>query len=118
MKSFFKITFVLFALLPFLSFGQQVRVDGGKALSFPWVGGLNACQFGSLDLNFDGKNDLVVFDRHGNRLSCFLNCGDFGEISYKFDNQYAKSFPKIDDWMILADYDGDGRNDIFTYSKG
>ena len=118
MKSFFKIVFVLFALLPIGSLGQQVRVDGGKALSFPWVGGLNACQFGSLDLNFDGKNDLVVFDRHGNRLSCFLNCGDFGEISYKFDNQYAKFLPKIDDWMILADYDGDGRNDIFTYSKG
>ncbi|MBQ0130088.1 MAG: T9SS type A sorting domain-containing protein, partial [bacterium] len=97
---------------------QQVRVDGGKALSFPWAGGLNACQFGSIDLDFDGKNDLVVFDRQGNRLSCFVNRGGIGEIRYKFDNQYAKAFPKIDDWMILADYDGDGRNDIFTYSKG
>ena len=118
MKPFFKIAISLFLFLPFLSFGQQVRVDGGKTLSFPWAGGLNACQFGSLDLNFDGKNDLVVFDRHGNRLSCFLNCGEEGEICYEFDNQYAASFPKIDDWMILADYDGDGRNDIFTYSKG
>ena len=118
MKSFFKIALVLFAFMPFGSFGQQVRVDGGKTLSFPWAGGLNACQFGSIDLDFDGKNDLVVFDRHGNRLSCFVNRGEIGEICYVFDNQYANAFPKIDDWMILADYDGDGRNDIFTYSKG
>lgn len=108
--------FLLF--LPLQILGQQVRVDGGKALSFPWVGGLNACQFGSIDLDFDGKNDLVVFDRQGNRMSCFVNRGEIGEICYEFDNQYAKAFPKIDDWMILADYDGDGRNDIFTYSKG
>ena len=118
MKSFFKIAFFLFAFLPLVALGQQVRVDGGKALSFPWAGGLNACQFGSIDLDFDGKNDLVVFDRQGNRLSCFVNRGGIGEIRYEFDNQYAKAFPKIDDWMVLADYDGDGRNDIFTYSKG
>lgn len=118
MKSFFKIAFFIFVFLPLVTFGQQVRVDGGKALSFPWVGGLNACQFGSIDLDFDGKNDLVVFDRQGNRMSYFVNRGGIGEIRYEFDNQYAKAFPKIDDWMILADYDGDGRNDIFTYSKG
>ena len=118
MKSFFKIAFFLFAFLPLVALGQQVRVDGGKALPFPWVGGLNACQFGSIDLDFDGKNDLVVFDRQGNRLSCFVNRGGIGEIRYEFDNQYANAFPKINDWMILADYDGDGRNDIFTYSKG
>ncbi|MCQ2319931.1 MAG: T9SS type A sorting domain-containing protein [Bacteroidales bacterium] len=118
MKSFFKIAFFIFVFLPLVTFGQQVRVDGIKALSFPWVGGLNACQFGSVDLDFDGKNDLVVFDRQGNRMSCFVNRGGIGEIRYEFDNQYAKAFPKIDDWMILADYDGDGRNDIFTYSKG
>ena len=118
MKSFFKIAFFIFAFLPLVTLGQQVRVDGGKALSFPWAGGLNACQFGSIDLDFDGKNDLVVFDRQGNRMSCFVNRGGIGEIRYEFDKQYAKAFPKIDDWMILADYDGDGRNDIFTYSKG
>ena len=80
MKSFFKIAFFIFAFLPLVTFGQQVRVDGGKALSFPWVGGLNACQFGSIDLDFDGKNDLVVFDRQGNRMSCFVNRGGIGEI--------------------------------------
>ena len=32
-------------------------------LKYPWAGGMNSCQFGSIDLNFDGKSDLVIFDR-------------------------------------------------------
>ncbi len=102
-------------------FGQN-RIDfqvvESDVLSMPWAGGLNACQFGRMDLDGDGKKDLLVFDRHGNRLSCFLNKGDNGEIHYVFDNTYAKRIPKLTDWVVFADYDGDGREDIFTYSKG
>lgn len=89
-----------------------------ETLASPWAGGLNACQFGRMDLNDDGKKDLLVFDRHGDRLLCYLNKGEEGEINYIFDHSYAKCFPKLTDWVIIADYDGDGREDIFTYSKG
>ena len=84
----------------------------------PWIGGLNACQFGRMDLDQDGKKDLVVFDRQGNRLLCFLNKGDFGAIDYQYTMDYDAAFPKLTDWAVFADYDGDGREDIFTYSKG
>jgi hypothetical protein len=84
----------------------------------PWVGGLNACQFGRMDLDRDGKKDLVVFDRHGNRLLCFLNKGDFGAIDYQYTTDYNEAFPRLTDWAVFADYDGDGREDIFTFSKG
>lgn len=87
-------------------------------LAFPWAGGLNACQFGRMDLDGDGKKDLIVFDRHGNRLLTFLNRGATGEINYVYAPEYAKRFPKLTDWAIFADYDGDGREDIFTYSQG
>lgn len=110
-------------LLLFLSGKAQNVVDfqvksGNEALAFPWAGGLNACQFGRMDLDGDGQKDLLVFDRHGNRLLCFLNRGGVGEINYRLDNSYAPFFPKLDDWAVFADYDGDGREDIFTYSKG
>ena len=95
----------------------QVR-ENAETLAFPWAGGLNACQFGRMDLDGDGKKDLLVFDRHGNRLSCFLNRGETGEINYVYAPEYAQRFPKLTDWAIFADYDGDGREDIFTYSKG
>ena len=71
-----------------------------------------------MGLNGDDKKDLLVFDRHGNRLSCFINRGETGEIHYVYDNSYAAFFPKLTDWVIFADYDGDGREDIFTYSQG
>lgn len=93
----------------------QLRIEGYDT---PWAGGLNACQFGQIDLDGDGRDDLVVFDRHGNRLMTYLNKGGHGEISYSYHPEYQIYFPKIDDWLILADYDGDGFNDIFTFSKG
>lgn len=84
----------------------------------PWVGGLNACQFGRMDLNDDGRKDLIVFDRHGDRLLCFLNQGLEGEIRYEYTSAYDAAFPKLNAWAVFADYDGDGKEDLFTYSKG
>ena len=112
----FMALFVLFLSVSLSA--QNVRNAEGEMLRSPWAGGLNACQFGQIDLDGDGKNDLVAFDRHGNRLSCFINKGATGEVNYEFDNFYAKYFPRLTDWAIFADYDGDGRNDIFTYSQG
>ncbi|MDP4292222.1 MAG: T9SS type A sorting domain-containing protein, partial [Bacteroidota bacterium] len=81
----------------------------------PWVGGLNSCQFGSVDLDMDGKKDLVIFDRHGYRVLPFLNKGGPGEIKFEYAPQYAPAFPKMEHWMELADYDNDGKEDIFTF---
>ena len=95
----------------------QVTVNNaaGKPYSMPWAGGLNSCQFGSLDLDMDGKKDLVIFDRHGYRILPFLNKGAAGEIKFEYAPQYAAAFPKMEHWMQLVDYDNDGKEDIFTY---
>ena len=84
----------------------------------PWVGGLNACQFGRMDLDGDGRKDLLVFDRHGDRLLCFLNKGGEGEVRYEYTEAYDGAFPRLNGWAVFADYDSDGHEDIFTYSKG
>ena len=83
-----------------------------SAFHFPWTGGLNACQFGRMDLDGDGKKDLLVFDRHGNRLLCFFNKGGVGEIDYQYTTDYDEAFPKLNDWVVFVDYDGDGKEDI------
>lgn len=107
-------------VLPLLSVSQQqlFKVADSSLLKYPWAGGMDACQFGSIDLNNDGKNDLVVFDRRGNRLLCFINEGNTNEINWRYDPSYSKHFPDLFDWMVLADYDNDGQPDIFTYSPG
>ena len=78
---------------------------------------MNACQFGNIDLNLDGIIDIIAFDRQGNRLMPYLNGGTAGAIDYTYAPQYIPSFPDLKHWMILADYDMDGKNDIFTYNS-
>lgn len=111
--------FLLLILLlnSFVLFGAPLTFHLSP-LTSPWVGGLNACQFGRMDLDQDGKKDLLVFDRHGDRLLCFLNKGSEGEIRYEYTSVYDAAFPKLNAWVVFADYDGDGKEDIFTYSKG
>jgi hypothetical protein len=78
---------------------------------------MNSCQFGAIDLNMNGIKDLFAFDRHGNRIMTFLNGGTPGQIDYTYAPEYAEKFPPLFDWVILKDYNNDGLEDIFTYSK-
>ncbi|MBK9292366.1 MAG: T9SS type A sorting domain-containing protein [Bacteroidetes bacterium] len=116
--------FALVVLLSTLSCSVTAQLagwkvhSGGGFLKFPWTGGLDACQFAAIDLNADGVDDLVVFDRRGNRWLCFVNDGIPGQISYRWAPEFVRFFPKASDWVVFADYDGDGRPDLFTYSPG
>ena len=81
----------------------------------PFAGGINAGQFSEIDLNLDGIMDLIVFDKSGNKIIPFINNG----LDYIFAPIYRENFPKnLHDWLLLADYNCDGKNDIFTYSNG
>jgi len=87
-------------------------------LLYPWAGGMNNIQFGSIDINRDGIKDLAAFDRQGDRLMCFINKGIPNTMAYDMEQQYVKDFPQLYHWAIFADYNGDGQTDIFTYSPG
>ncbi len=89
----------------------------GQVLKSPFIGGFNAPQFNEIDLNFDGKLDLIVLDRSGLRLSPFINVGTTGQIAYDYAPAYASSFPSMRDWMITADYNCDGKMDLFIGSS-
>ncbi|NCA86612.1 MAG: T9SS type A sorting domain-containing protein [Clostridia bacterium] len=99
---------------------QQVTVTDslGNRLDAAWAGGMNACQFGEADLDGDGKAELIVFDRHGNRTLTYKNNGSAGQTDFAYSPSLARRLPHFDDWVIFADYNADGRNDIFAYSKG
>lgn len=84
----------------------------------PWANGINYSNVSSIDLNFDGKKDIVVFDRSNNNgtgfFRCFINVGNAGETKYKHDPFLTYYFPPCRDWAVLLDYDGDGKEDLFT----
>jgi len=96
----------------------KVKVNGNW-LKNPWVGGHNYVQLSSIDMNFDGIKDLFVFDRTGNKITCYINKGTANAVDYiDSTSKYAPKFPPLVYWALLKDYDGDGKEDIFTYPPG
>ncbi len=95
-----------------------VNQGSSRALKLPFSGGLDAPQFSECDLDMDGTLDLVVFDREGYRISTYINEGIANQINYTYAPEYEKLFPKVIDWMLMLDYDGDGKNDIFSAAPG
>ena len=78
----------------------------------PWTGGMNSVQFNEIDLNLDGIKDLITFDRSGNKVNPYIKKNN----EYIFAPEYRKNFPRIKDWCLTADYNCDGKLDLFTYS--
>ncbi len=97
---------------------QPVQPVSRSNLLFPWAGGLNSCQFCALDLNLDGIEDLLIFDRHGNRKLTFINGGTPNSTDFTHAPEYAGKLPELHDWVISADYNCDGKKDLFTYGFG
>lgn len=114
------------AMVPSLSvslLGQQQfpalnfpAVQGGRLLPHAFAGGLNAPQFNAADLNNDGILDLVIFDRAGDVFLTFLNEGKPNTISYRYAPEYACHLPRLREYAVLRDFNGDGAADIFCYA--
>lgn len=97
-------------------------IENNTVLKMPWAGGLNSCIFSQADLNADGKQDLVVFDKVNyfayGHIRCFINSGGIGETKYIYAPEFTSHFPSVEQWMVLADYNNDGKSDLFTYVPG
>lgn len=80
-------------------------------LPMPWAGGINSAQVNKLDLNGDNIADLVIFDRAADKILTYLSQNN----RYVYAPEYASLFPKeVTNWMLLRDFNCDGRKDIFT----
>ena len=96
-------------------------VQGTDTLPHAWAGGLNAPQFGSIDLNYDGQPDLYAFDRESRRSYTFLNVAAATGTGrrWQYAPMYENAFPDdLESWVAMRDYDCDGKVDIFTYATG
>ena len=93
-------------------------IKNGFNLVNPWAGGANVPQLSAIDLNKDGVLDLIIFDKNGDQINCFINKGTQGEVDYHYAPEYNLLFPDLEDWVLLRDYDCDGQIDIFTSNNG
>src|SRR5687768_3282883 len=85
--------------------------DQGGNLAHPWAGGLNAAAFNTMDLNGDGADDLVLFDRMAGKVITFINADNQYVPAPEFENFFPGD---VTNWLLLRDYNCDGRKDIFT----
>ena len=114
------ITLVLFLLVAI--FAKSQLYPGGKidvienniVLQNPWGGGFDMPQFSASDINYDGKKDLIVFDKKGNKWLIYLN-EDNGD--FKYSPQYEKLFPEVINLGIIRDFNCDNFGDIFAHTN-
>lgn len=95
--------------------------ENGSRLMNAWAGGINFSSFTAIDLNMDGKEDIVAYDKicnSGGRIRAYLNVGGAGEAKYKHAPQYEDVMPKVSDWALFFDYNNDGKADLFTSTIG
>lgn len=93
----------------------------GSQLLNPWAGGLNFSSFTGVDLNGDGMQDIVAFDKicgSGGKLRTYKNVGAPGIAKYKHAPEYEALMPKVNDWALFFDYNNDGKTDLFTSTVG
>ena len=112
----------IFSLAQNMVYRDTIPVfESNTKLAMPWAGGINFSSFTQMDLNSDGKLDIVAFDKicgSGGRLRPYLNVGATGEAKYKHAFNYQNQFPIVTDWALFFDYNLDGKADLFTYTVG
>lgn len=97
---------------------QSIPVlHNADTLANAWAGGLNAAQYATMRLNDDAVDDLVVFDRYTSQVSTFVAERTGTTYRWRHAPRYQTQFPSMRNWMLLVDYDNDGRKDIFTHTE-
>jgi hypothetical protein len=128
------ITFFSFAANSQFGFQRIDTIDvyeSSVLQKYAWAGGMDYCQFSNIDLNFDGTQDLFVFDRSNNKVLTFLQTGAAGSSNLVYAPQYESKFPQYNNiynayedeqflfsWVLLVDYNCDGKKDIFASRSG
>ena len=102
-------------------FGFQYKRDvpviiGSDTLVNAWAGGFNSVHFSKIDLNGDAQEDLFLFDQTTHQPLTFLaEPKPGGGWQWRHTPAYETMFPRLNGayQVLLRDFDGDGRKDIF-----
>jgi len=114
-----KTILILFALISFQVFPQTVfefnqekslRV-GGQTVPISFSQGINSAQIQPIDLTGDGIEEWVIWDINSRSLQVFEKNGE----NFRIRPELSYFFPSdISGFFVLADFDRDGKKDLFT----
>jgi hypothetical protein len=99
---------------------DSIKVSlAGTEFKLPWFGGLNYAQFSEIDFDFDGDQDLFIFDRSRDNIRLLEQIEENSIKKYKQVHSASTLFPEDLRYRVaLVDFNLDGKNDIFTYGIG
>ena len=126
-KVFIALLWIILSFQPVLSqtylgfeYNPNIPVkNGGATLKNPWAGGINYGQFSTIDYNFDGLDDLVIFDRSADEFILMEHTVNASVHGYEYVYKGYEYFPADCKYRAaFVDYDADGRKDLFTYGIG
>ncbi len=111
--------FLMFIICPITLKAQalfQYQTDvpfvvNDQFLRNPWAGGLNSASFNKVDLDNDGKDELLVYDRSADNFLVYQEVGG----TWVLNNELGFVLPQLNaGWAVFADYNGDGKKDIYN----
>lgn len=118
---FFCATFNSFLNAQFqFDFKNTIKVDfSGELTNDAFSGGFNNPQFSTIDFDFDGDDDLFVFDRSSNHVKLYESVLENGQQRYRYVFNGNLYFPSDLSYRVaLVDYDNDGKKDLFAATVG
>ncbi|MEO7174855.1 MAG: T9SS type A sorting domain-containing protein [Saprospiraceae bacterium] len=118
----YRSAYLLFSLL-LLSFQGIAQVSSiqipvsrdGDLIVNPFAGGVNIPQLNEVDLDLDGVNELLIFDRTGNAWLP-LKYDPSVKGHYRYAPEFLPQLPKLNQFVLFRDYNKDGLMDIFANS--
>ncbi|MDX2195342.1 MAG: hypothetical protein NW207_02905 [Cytophagales bacterium] len=90
--------------------GSHFVSTSSSSLVNSWAGGINNAQMAKLDVNFDNKEDFIVYDKSADRVMVFVQKNN----EWVYEPVYTQYLPKIYNFIYIGDYNCDGKKDIFT----
>ncbi len=108
---FFFISFTAFSQTIF-EFDQEKSIQvNGAGIPNPFSQGINSAQIQTMDLTNDGVDDWVIWDINSRQLQVFEKNGE----NFSLRPELSYLFPAdISGFLVLADFDQDGKKDLFT----
>lgn len=117
-------SFVVLLITGFCLLGNLVSQDfqritvpvekNGSQLAFPFAGGLDAPQIIPVYLDDDELEDIIIFDRVGNVILPLIRQPQPQQPAFSLEWEFTGSFPHIQQWMKIRDFNQDGLPDIFA----
>jgi hypothetical protein len=87
----------------------------GDTMDFGFSGGINQAGVHNLDVNNDGLDDVVTFDRFSDNYGVYLRNSDG---TYTYSPEYEEFLPQdASGWVVFADYNGDGKRDCWFFNR-